>query len=302
MRNSICVAFLVLVCSISVSAQDEGTIVKKERIDKSQGFFIGLGPSFTLGKNIGDYSTGINVEAGFLKRVNRVLSIGPSLSYIGFNYDPAKTKAETADDLYTGITDDINDWHAKYDQYGLPPDYQWEYGFLLNLEGGDITLFSLALNLKLNFIPITDKTKFSFYGFAKPFITSANRTEVSGTGERYVYEAYEDIANEQLFFNTDDDTWYPDGFVDPWGPDTFPALEEETVITGGIFVGPGIEFKPAGKVSFFAQAAFGYTFPISYVSTESYEKTYSSYTDDEFPIVEEGFSSINIQFGVSLNF
>jgi hypothetical protein len=298
-----CLAFFLMACSIVVCAQDEGAIVKRERIDKSNNIFLGFGPSFTLGKNIGDYSVGYNVEGGFLKRVNRVFSIGGSVSYIAFAYDPEKTKAETAADLYVGTSGDLNDWHENYDQFGLPPNYQWDYGYLLNLEGGDISLLSLALDLKLNFIPITDRSRFSFYGFAKPFIAMSKRTAVTGTGERYVYEAYEDKVNEILYYDENDNIWHADGYIDKWGPSaTYPVLEEETKITGGILLGPGIEFMPAGKVTIFAQAAFGYTFPVSYVSTESYPKTATSYVDDEFPIVEKGFSSVNIQFGASFNF
>src|SRR3989337_3602771 len=74
-----------------VNAQDEGTIVKKARLERSKGIFIGGGPSFTLGKNIGDYSKGLNFEAGYLTRLNRVISIGPSISYISFKYDQKKT-------------------------------------------------------------------------------------------------------------------------------------------------------------------------------------------------------------------
>ncbi|HMG94579.1 MAG TPA: hypothetical protein VK589_31185 [Chryseolinea sp.] len=300
-------AFLVA-CSFVVCGQDEGTIVKRERIDRSKNIFLGFGPSFTLGENIGDYSVGYNVEAGFLKRVNRVLSIGPSVSYIAFAYDPEKTKAENAEDLYVGTSYDINGWHDRYDQAGLNPDQEWDFGWLLNLEGGNISLLSLALNLKFNLIPITDKSVFSIYGFAKPFISWANRTAVTGSGQRYIYEAYEDEVNELLYPYppySEVNIWYLDDGedgVDPWGPTQIPALAEESKITGGIFVGPGVEFNPAKKVSIYAQAAFGYTFPVSYVSTESYPKTVQSYVNPEFPIVEKGFPSVNVQLGVSFNF
>ena len=53
---------------------------------------------------------------------------------------------------------------------------------------------------------------------------------------------------------------------------------------------------------FISQAAIGYTFPVSYISTESYDNTINSYIDDEFPIVKKGFPSLNLQFGVSYNF
>ncbi len=301
MKKLFCLFSLVLFTTSIASAQDEGNIVKRDRIQRDNGIFIGFGPSFTLGKNIGDYSTGFNFETGYLKRLNRILSIGPSISYLSFKYDPAKTSAEDADDLYVGIADNLNTWHERYDQFGLPPDYQWDYGFLLNLKGGDISLISLALNLKLNLIPIKDNTKFSVYAFAKPFVASANRKEVTGTGERYVYEAYEDDV-DGLYYDTNDNTWYPDGYVDDWGPNAFPALKEETTVTGGIFIGPGVELIPTKTISIFAQASFGYTFPISMVSTKSYDFTVEDYLKEEFPMVKEGFPSVNIQFGASFNF
>ena len=54
-------------------------------------FLLDFGASFTLGENIGDYSVGFNIEAGFVKRMNRVFSIGPSISYLSFEYDPEET-------------------------------------------------------------------------------------------------------------------------------------------------------------------------------------------------------------------
>lgn len=298
---------LILFAALSLNAQDEGTIVKRDRIERSQNLFLSVGPSFTFGENIGDYSTGVNIEVGYMKRVNRVLSIGPSFSFISFAYDPAKTKAETAADLYVGQSDDVSNWHEHYDPLGLPANQSWQVGRLLQLEGGDISLYSLVLNLKANFVPITDSRKFSVYAFAKPFVSVSKRDAVSGTGTLYVYEAYEDEDEEILYYATDDNTWYEapsDVLVDKWGPtDQFPALKEETKITGGIFIGPGLEFMPAKKISVYFQAAIGYTFPISYVSTESYPKTISdAYFNDEFPIVEKGFPSLNLQFGVSYNF
>ena len=312
MRKSIFLAGLILFVANALNAQDEGTIVKRERIDRSQNIFLSVGPSFIFGKNIGDYSTGVNIEAGYTKRVNRVFSVGPSISYIAFNYDPAKTKAETAADLYVGTSYDVAGWRAKYPT--LPEDLEFDVGRLLQLSGGDISLLSLAVNLKLNFIPVTDRRKFSVYGFAKPFVAFSRREAVKGTGRLYVYESYEDNQgdsnpnNDVLYFNQGDDTWWPapedqEATIDQWDEKSFPALKEESKVTGGIFVGPGVEFMPAGKFSFFAQLAFGYTFPISYVSTESYPKTINdAYFNDEFPIVEKGFPSLNLQFGVSYNF
>ena len=301
MKKYACLAGCLLLSTYTLFAQDEGVIKKRERIDRSKSIFIGLGPSFTFGKNIGDYTVGFNVEAGFQKRLNRVLSIGPSVSFYQFNYDPEVTTEKGGAYVATG---DPNGWRTKY---GLP-NLNYEYGYVLNLDGGDLSLISLALNLKFNFVPIRDDSKISVYGFAKPFVTFASRKEVKGSDARYTYETYEDdkgtatTTDDLLYYNRNDDTWYEDGYTGEWGPEDFEALKSDSEITGGIFVGPGIEISPAKAVSFYAQAAFGYTFPITYVSTESYEPSVESYFDEEFPMVKKGFPSLNLQFGVSFNF
>ena len=58
MKRIVCFGFLLL-STYAVTAQDEGEITKRERIDRSKNIFIGGGGSFTLGENIGDYSLGI---------------------------------------------------------------------------------------------------------------------------------------------------------------------------------------------------------------------------------------------------
>jgi len=276
MRNFICLAFFLLISSFLVSAQDEGTIVKKERIDRSQGFFFGLGPSFTFGDNIGDYSTGFNVEMGYQKRLNRVFSIGPSLSYLSFKYDPEAADGTTG--AFIQYIDDVED------------PYYWE-GYTIELTGGDLSLISLALNLKINFVPIKDDSKISVYGFAKPFVTFVSRTEVSGNSS-YLKTADPDGLTDWEVINDDI----------PWGAEDYPILASDTEFTGGIFIGPGVEFSPAKKVSVFVQAAFGYTFPITFVSTGSYDETFDSYFNEEFPMTKEGFPSVNLQVGMSFNF
>ncbi len=55
--------FLLLITFYS-NAQDEGKIVKRERISKSSNIFLGGGMSFTFGRNIGDYGKGYKVYLG----------------------------------------------------------------------------------------------------------------------------------------------------------------------------------------------------------------------------------------------
>lgn len=318
MKRTLLSLTLITLTLTMLHAQDEGAAVAQERFARDNSIYIAGGPSLTFGDNIGDYSTGISVEIGYTKRLNKVLSLGGSVSYLQFKYDPSLTKAETADDLYVGNTDDyilraipFDDPNLTHNtKYGLSE--VWDFGYLLNLEGGDLSLISLAFNIRIDFIPIGDNSKIAVYGFAKPFISMSKRTEVTGIGERYIYEMYEDDQgtfndpnDDWIYYNTGDDTWYADGYIDEWAWDSgpgYPALKEESSITGGIFLGPGIEFMPSGKISAFVQAGFGYTFPVSYVSTESFEKTAENYLSDDFPIIKEGFPSLNIQAGISFNF
>lgn len=316
MKKALLSLIFMMIIQTTLRAQDEGAAVAQERFARDNSIYIAGGPSLTFGENIGDYSTGINIEIGYTKRLNKVLSLGGSVSYLQFKYDPSLTKAETADDLYVGNSDDYILRAIPFDdpslthnsKYGLSE--VWDFGYLLNLEGGDLSLISLAFNIRIDFIPIGDNSKIAVYGFAKPFVSMSKRTEVSGIGERYIYEAYEDdngtfndTSDDLLYYNTGDDTWYADGYIDEWNAsDGFPALKEESSITGGIFLGPGIEFMPSGKISAFVQAGFGYTFPVTYVSTESFEKTAENYLSDDFPIIKEGFPSLNIQAGISFNF
>ena len=302
MKKIICLLAVLGGFTLSVHAQDEGTIVKRERIDRKHGIFFQFGPSLTLGKNIGDYSGGYNIELGYYKRVNRVLSIGPSISYMEFAYDPEVTSVEGGD-AYLGLGDP-NKWGEKY----ALNNYQYYYGFVLALEGGDLSLTSISVNLKFNVIPIMASTKLSVYGFVKPFITFASRGAVTGFEERYTYEVYEDDMgtstdnDDLLYYNLGDGEFYPDGHSGNWGPETYEALKESNEVTGGIFVGPGIELFPNKRLSYNLQAAFGYTFPLTFVSTRSYESTVESYLDEEFPMIKKGFPSINIQLGLSYNF
>ncbi len=266
-------SLLLLFMVFKVVAQDEGAAVAQTRFERDKGIYIAGGYSLIFGENTGDYSNGINFEAGFTKRINKVMSIGPSISYLSFKYD------ESVSDALDGGGEGNNVFFND----------TFDEAYVTYIEGGDLTLISLAFNLKLNFIPVGDNTKFTIYGFAKPFIAMSTHSEISGTGEYYYY----DYDAEEFFY----------GGEEYWDSDDFDALAKETEITGGIFVGPGIEVLPSGKVSFFAQLSIGYTFPITYVSTISYPPTIDEgYLDEEFPLDTKGFPSLNIQAGVSFNF
>jgi hypothetical protein len=297
MKKITCLAGCLFLLSVHfLFAQDEGMISKRERIDRSKGIFLGFGPSFTLGKNIGDYSVGFNIEAGYVQRMNRVLSIGPSLSYLSFKYDPEETGFNN---IFIG---------------GPYPDGQggtYHEGLYFDLTGGKLSLISLALNLKLNLIPVKDDSKISVYAFAKPFLTLASREEVKGTG--ILLLNYGDVESSVDWQNEADRfTWEAGNTYvqDEYGIEVSDKLKKESRVTGGIFIGPGLELFPAGKVSAFVQASIGYTFPVSYISTKVYENSENYGNDldvflediEDYPMTEKGFPSFNLQFGVSFNF
>jgi hypothetical protein len=255
---------------------------------------------------VGDYSKGTNLEISFLKRLNKIVSVGGYISRIQFGYDPRKTPSSpAAADLYKGFDTDLrlrSTENLTYrDQFGaqIPANYDFPHGFQLSLSGGDVSLTTIGANLRFNLIPLMDKIPLSVYLFAKPFVALATRADVSGTGVMYLYEATVQSGN---FVITNDDKWYKTQYEEAWGPDGYPALGSEKSVTGGLLAGPGIELMPNGPVSFFAQASFGYTLPVSFVSTSSYPLTTGSYVNPKFPTINKGFPSLSIQAGLSFNF
>jgi hypothetical protein len=279
MRKFVCVAVALSAIVHVVNAQDEGDVVIKDRFIRDNSVFLAAGPSFTLGENLGDYSTGISIEAGYLKKANKLLSWGPSLSYLAFAYDETKT----------------------YEYYY---DVQNDNAIEAYFEGGNISLISLGVTLKLNLIPVGDNTPITVYGILNPFASFVMRSELSASGD-----FYKDLDLNQVY----DDYSFSVTYI----ADDYPALASDNKVTGGAHVGFGIEFAPAKPVSFFLQATFSYTLPVSYVSTSSYLKDEDRYIDangryyydatesfyqDEFPIIESGFSALSVKAGISINF
>lgn len=260
-------------------AQDEGAVVIKERFERNKTVYVSLGPSVTLGKNLGDYSAGFNFEAGFLKRSNRLISWGPSLSYLFFAYDESKT----------------------YPYYYDPNN---NFALELTQEGGDVSILSAGINLKLSFIPVSDNTVFSAYGILNPFVSYASRTEVTEYADIYRDSNLDGLYRENRTSVTYDAADYP-------------ALAADNKISGGAHLGVGVEFRPAKMLSFFGQVTLSYTLPISYLSTKSFLHEEDEYVDgndtiyydayeslylDDFPIIEKGFSAVSIKVGAAFNF
>jgi len=287
MKNNYLFSLLILFLPSLAIAQDEGEVVKRERIDKNKSIFLSIGPSITnLNRNDADYDAGFNLELGFQKRVNRVVSIGASISHINFPYTPT-FKSEPVDEIFIDEWPDYN-FFWNEDVNGDPTN---EGGRLVEINGGDLSVTTLAFNFKFNFIPIKDNTVFSVYGFAKPFVAQSVREAVSGTGYGYDY-------------NINTDSWTIDNqFIETWDESDFPVLAKKSKIAGGMFLGFGAEFFPAKQFSFFVQISAGYTTPVNIVNFSEYDTTLDTYLENpDFPMVDQQFLSTNASFGLSFNF
>jgi hypothetical protein len=274
MKRVLAVSFVISFAISNLSAQDEGKIVKRERIERDKGIFVGAGISSASA--LEDYSLGINFEAGYSKRINRIISIGGSFSYLAFKYDPKITTSSKI------VPTDIKTFPSNfyYDPTSLQDPLFINEGALISVSGANISMISLAMNLKVNFVPIKENTTISVYGFAKPFIASA----ASSSGS---------VLLEGVFVNTQYD------LVKVGGASQSVPFNSESVITGGVFIGPGIEFFPNNPISFFLQATFGYTFPLDQSSIKSLPRDITKWTD--VPVKSIGFSSLNFAGGISFN-
>ena len=181
MKNIVALT-LLLSSTCIVFAQDEGAIKKRERIERDKSIFIGGGISNAT--SLADYSIGMNFEGGFVKRVNRVLSIGGSISYLNFNYDPNITSSRIA-------PANINTFPSNfyYDPTALNDPAFIDAGALISISGSDLSVISLAANIKLNFVPIKENTKISVYGFAKPFVANATSSGGNVTLDGVLYNS-----------------------------------------------------------------------------------------------------------------
>ncbi|MFN3840282.1 MAG: hypothetical protein ACK4RF_06205 [Cyclobacteriaceae bacterium] len=281
MKNLLLTLLLFALCLPAI-AQDEGEAVAKARFERDKSFYLGGGLALPFGGKLEDYANGVSFEGGFLKRLNKLLSIGGNVSYLSMKYDPDKTYP-----YYYNVNDD--------------------YAIELELDGGKVSMFSAGFVLKLNFVPVSDNSPFSLYGIFNPFVVQSKRSEMKGRG--YFYE---DLDLDGIY--TDPVTGL---FPDEWDASGFPVLNEETKITGGAYVGFGVEFMPVKPVSFFVQATVGYTGNITYVSTKDFLNNADQYVDvngtiyydadptyynPNFPIIKSGFPALSVKAGLSFNF
>lgn len=271
--------FIVLATCHDVLAQDEGVLTKKERVVRGKSLYFFAGPSYRFGSNDGDYSGGLNLEAGYLIRLNRIISIGPSLSFSKFKYD-----------------DSISDSFGNEDATGnniFTDVYEVK---IVYMEGGSLTHFSVGFDVKFDFIPMADDRKFNVYGLVKPFLLLSSRRAVSAIVEPWQMLVLGDPPSEYYYTGPPDELLNSEtSGLSRWG--------SETEFSGGLNLGVGGEYSLPSGLSFLVQASFRMTLPITYINTSAFDpSTLTGFYHPDYPFVKEGFTTLNISLGVSYRF
>lgn len=287
MKNSIILSLVfIALCFHTSWAQEEGTLTKKERIINGKSIYLLAGPSFRF-NNKSDYSGGLNLEAGFLKRLNRITSVGGSLTFSKFNFDQSLSNSfENSDAIGNNVF--LED--GGYETY------------VVYMEGGNLNLFSVGLDFKIEFIPFSEDRKFSAFGLIKPFFLVSGRSAVSASTEIW----YPDVVPYKLPMDSDPNNNWSGG--DPYEKlsSETPGLERwaaDTEFSGGVGLGVGLDYSLKSNIKIFMQSTIKFTLPITHIKTNAFLPSRNDgYYHPDYPFVKEGFSTINLAIGVSYYF
>jgi len=274
-------AVILTFLSVQIFAQDEGAAVARTRFERDKSIYISGGLSAPLGKNLGDYSNGLGFEFGFLKRLNKVLAIGPSITYSSYNYDKQKTYPFYYDEAY--------------DEF-----------YELYMEGGNVSLLGAGFMVKLNLIPIGDNTPFSIYGIGNPFVASVSRSAISASGtfyywggNGYVTEPFEIDSNDYEGFKKE--SGFTGGVNLGFGFEFAPS--KAVSFFGQVTVSYTMPVNYISSQEYTERARKNgdfYYYPDN-PDDIFYDAEVTIY-DEEYPIVKKGFPGLNFRFGLSFNF
>ena len=265
-------AFIFILTPILGFSQADEIITASARLERSRSFYFTMGNSASLGQT--NYIGGTLLGIGLNKRLNRIFSIGGSLSYSTFRTNYAE--------FMTGKYFDPK-WNNDQPNNFYYPSDQSEY-FLVNLSGGDLKQLYFSIPIKLNLIPIKSSTVASVFGTIAPGIVNSQLETI--------------LANENYFIHPSETEYLQENNI------SYKPSEKSSTLTGYLSVQAGVEFFPASIFSFFLQAGLGYSFKLPYVDTSLYQThTIQEYRNDSFPLSrDKGFSTLNFQLGLCYNF
>lgn len=279
-NNSKFLLIIALVSSaiIVASSQDEGSIIKKSRIAKGNHLFVNIGTSFPLSK--ADYKPGLCIEMGHLFQMNRIVSIGPSVSFAKYQYNSAiPSNSPTPDTKKDNI-------------------YYEDGGYQINVvyfDGGDLSMLSLGLNVRANIVVPGKEYGLTIYGIAKPSV---------------LYSTYSDVKAKV-------DIWYTNN-IPPDPPADWQISEsvsidkystgygywsKESKVTAGMNLGFGCEYATQSGWGFNIQSTVGLIPTVRHINTSEFKNSIEAgYNSPSFPLVNKGFSTVNLTAGVSFRF
>lgn len=274
--------------TINLYSQDEGLIERKARFERPHSIAVQIGPQFRLGK--ADYTGGYSISLAYTNKVNRMLSIGTSIAYTRFAFQPSYANS------YENGNGKGNNIFQGYNKN----DDQYEYFvYVVHMLGGNINQFSLGLKTRFDFIPVKADKKVSVYGVAEPFLLVSNRSEVTAT----TYLWYVDEIPYE-----DPKSWNPDNRVlyEELGPDSpgHSHWANKTEFAGGINIGLGIEINLPTHWKFCVQPTLRYTLPVTHIKTANYPALNegNSYNSPKYPFAKESFTSVGVLLGIAHNF
>lgn len=265
--------------TINLYSQDEGLIERRTRFEHPHSIGFQIGPLFRLGK--ADYSGGYEVTIGYSNRINRILTIGPKLSFAKFRFQPSLTNSYSDSDVKGN-----NVFQSDTSFYEI---------YVVSFRGGNLTQLSLGLNLKLDFKPYTSGQRIRYYIIAEPFILVSQRSSLSSISRIWYFSQSP---------SEDSSLWSGGDIEVEEGPNT-PGRQKWTSsneLTGGAQLGMGFELELPGNWSVLLQPTLRYTLPITHIKTSSYPRESLKYSNTNFPMVKESFSTVGILVGLSHHF
>jgi hypothetical protein len=254
-------------------AQQEGISTVQGRFEKPHFSFVNVGPVISAS---GDYKNGLQLNFGYGKRLNRMLTIS---GVIGYQRLATDYSADV--DFFVSETDDPEHFGPAASADGDPYDDYWE----VLMEGGDLSVLSIGGMLRLNLTPHVSGSSFLIYAFAQPTLSSVTHAEVTRINR--LTDAFDYVETNTI-----------DG-------DNNEAMKKSSTFAAAISIGPGVELFPGKKISFTAQLSLNNIFSFGKElgsDKEDFPHKYSSIVDEQFPFTTKSLTSITVNVGIHYNF
>ncbi|QOI97697.1 MAG: hypothetical protein HRU69_09410 [Flammeovirgaceae bacterium] len=256
--------FSTLIVYGTVSAQDAGPAEIQQRFERMHfsSFSIGMVKGST-----GDYGKGWQAEIGYGKRLNKLITLGASLTYqsLGNTYNGY--------DYYVSESDEPSAFPPGSTTDGEPYDESIEVG----IDGGTFSSFSFSGIIRMNLTPYSDNSKIVVFGFIKPSV---------GIGFLSAMTKEARLVVDFEYVNT-----------------TYVDRESTSSFVAGVSVGPGMEFIPSKNLSVTAHVCFNSQFGDKIVLDKSaFRPSTATITNVDFPVTSGALVSLSFTLGLQYNF